>query len=67
MLKAKIMVRSSPSDDCVQEILNLFYLELQVINTKPVIKSNLKDLLGELKKFKDQTIFVLEYEKIGYH
>ena len=44
------------------EILNLFDSELQLINTKPVIKSKFKDLLGELKKFKVQTALVLEQE-----
>ena len=41
-------------------ILNLFDPELQLINTKPVIKKKLKELLGELKKFKVQTILVLD-------
>ena len=38
------------------EILNLFDPELQLINTKTVIKSKLKELLSDLKKFKVQTI-----------
>ena len=66
--EAKIMMQSSSSDDCVRhyniEILNLFDSELQLINTKPVIKSKFKDLLGELKKFKVQTALVLEQENI---
>ena len=33
-------------------ILNLFDPELQLINTKPVIKSKLKELLSELKSLK---------------
>ena len=33
-------------------ILNLFDPELQLINTKPMIKNKLKELLSELKKFK---------------
>ena len=33
------------------------------INTKPVIKSKLKELLSELKKFKIETILVLDYKK----
>ena len=37
---------------CNIEILNLFYLELQLINTKPTIKNKLKEFLNELKKFK---------------
>ena len=34
------------------QILNLFDPELQLVNTKPVIKNKLKALLNELKKFK---------------
>ena len=34
------------------EILNLFDQELQLINTKPVIKKKLKQFLNELKKFR---------------
>ena len=34
------------------EILNLFDQELQLINTKLMIKNKLKELLSELKKFK---------------
>ena len=62
--EAKTMMQSSSADDCVCvyniEILNLFDPELQLNNTKPVIKINLKDLLADLKKFKVQTILVLE-------
>ena len=42
---------------------NFFDSELQLINTKPVIKNKLKDLLNELKKFIAQTILVLDYKK----
>ena len=35
------------------EILHLFDPELQLINTKPMIKKTLKELLSELEKFKD--------------
>ena len=45
------------------EILNLFYLDLQLINTKPMIKNKLKEFLNELKKFTVQTILVLDYKK----
>ena len=45
------------------EILNFFDPELQPINTKPMIKSKFKKSLNELKKFKVQTILVLEYKK----
>ena len=41
--------------------MNPFDPELQLINIKPVIK--LKELLSELKKFKVQTILVLDYKK----
>ena len=34
-----------------------------MINTEPVIKNKLKELLSELKKFKVQTILVLDYKK----
>ena len=58
------MMQSSSSDNCVHcydiEILNLFDLELLVINTKPMIKNNLKELLRE---FKTQSILVLDYKK----
>ena len=47
-------VQSNSSDNCVHhynvEILNLFDPELQLINTKLVIKNKLKELLSELKK-----------------
>ena len=43
--------------------MNIFDPELQLISTKPVIKNKLKELLGELKKFKVQTILVLDYKK----
>ena len=58
------MMQSNSSDNCVHhynfEILNLFDLDLQLINTKPKIKNKLKELLSELKKFKVQTILVIE-------
>ena len=48
-------MQSSSSENCVHhyniEVLNLFYPELQLINTKPIIKNKLKELLSELKKF----------------
>ena len=56
-------------DNCINhynvKILNLFDPELQLINTKPVIKSKLKQLLSKLKKFKVQTILVLDFNKIN--
>ena len=45
------------------KILNIFDPELQMINTKPLIKSKFKELLSGLKKFKVRTILVLDYKK----
>ena len=62
-------MQSNSSDTCMHhyniEILNLFDPELQLIKTKPAIKNKLKDLLSELKKFKVQTVLVLDYKKIN--
>ena len=62
-------MQSNSSDTCMHhyniEILNLFDPELQLIKTKPAIKNKLKELLSELKKFKVQTVLVLDYEKIN--
>ena len=49
------------------EILNLSDPELRLINTKPMIKNKLKELLSELKKCKVQTILFLEYKKRSDH
>ena len=53
-------VQSNTSDNCIDhynvEILNLFDPELQPINTKPKIKSKLKELLSE-------AILILDYKK----
>ena len=59
-------VQSNTSDNCVHcynvESLNLFDPELQLISsTKPAIKKKLKELLSELKKFKVDTVLVLDY------
>ena len=60
-------VQSNSSYNCIHhynvEILNLFDPELQLINTKPVIKNKLRELLRELTKFKVQTILALDYKK----
>ena len=60
-------MQSNSSDNCVHhynvEVLNLFDTELQLISTKPMIKSKLKELLSELKKVNVQTILVLESKK----
>ena len=37
--------------------------QITTINTKPMIRNKLKELLYELKKFKVQTILVLDYKK----
>ena len=64
-------VQSNSSDNCIHhysvQILNLFDPELQLINTKPVIKNKLKELLSELEKFEVQTVLVLDYKKRNYH
>ena len=60
-------MQSNSSDNCIHhsnvEILNFFDPELQLLNTKPVIKNKLKELLTELKKFKFQTILSLDHKK----
>ena len=43
--------------------MNLFDRELWLINTKPVNKIKLKEQLSEFKKFKVQTILVLDYKE----
>ena len=43
--------------------MNFFDPELQLINAKPIIKNNIKELLRELKKFKFQTESILDYKK----
>ena len=54
-------VQSKFHDNCIHhynvEILNLFDPELELINTKPMIKNKLKELLNELKEFKVQKIY----------
>ena len=45
------------------EILNIFDPELQLLHTKPMIKNKLKEFLSELKKFKVQTVLVLDLRK----
>ena len=49
------------------EIMNLFDPELQLINTRPIIKNKLKEFLSELKKFKVQKMLILGYKKINDH
>ena len=43
--------------------MRLFDPKLQLINTKSRIKNKFKKMLNVLKKFKVQTILVLEYKK----
>ena len=56
--KVEKYMQSNSSGNCIHhynvQILNLFDPELQLLNTKPVIKNKLKELLIELKKFKVQ-------------
>ena len=49
------------------KVLNLSDRDLQLIKTSPIIKSKLKELLSELKKFRVQSILVLEYKKRNAH
>ena len=64
-------MESNFSDNCVHhynvDILNFFDPELQVINSKPVIKKKLDELLGELTNSTSQTISVLHYKKRNDH
>ena len=54
--KNMLPMQSNSSGNCVYhynvEILYLFDPELQLINTKPMVKNKSKELLIELKKFK---------------
>ena len=65
--EAEKHAQSKSSDNCIHlcnvEILNLFDPELQLIDTKPMIKSKFKELVSELKKLKVHTILVLDYNK----
>ena len=60
-------MQSNPSDNCIHrynvEILNIFDPELQLINTKGMIENKLKELISGMKKFKVQTIVVLDSKK----
>ena len=74
------MIQSSSSNTCLChyfiKILNLFDPELQLINTKPIIKkinnkpiikNKLKYMLSKLKNFKVHSILVLEYKERNDH
>ena len=56
-------MQSNSFNNCVYryntDILNVFEPELQLINTKQMIKNKLKELLSELKNVKAQTVLVL--------
>ena len=69
-VKVKEYVQSNFSDNCLYrynvEILNIFDPELQLINTKTMIKNKLQEFLSELKKFKVQTVLFLGYNKKNY-
>ena len=49
-------IQSNSSDNWIHrynvEVLNIFDPELQLINTKPIIKNKLKELLNEFKKLR---------------
>ena len=57
------IMQSISSDNFVHrynfEILNLFHPDLQLINTKLMIKNQLNELLSELKKVNVHAILVL--------
>ena len=61
------MMQSNSSNNAIHhhnvETLNPSGPELELINTKSMIKNKLKELLSQLKKFKVQTILVLDYKK----
>ena len=69
--KTMMLSRSSWSDNCVRvysiKILNLLNPQLQLINTKSIIKNKVKNLFGELKKFKLRKILVSQKLKIDDH
>ena len=52
--EVEIYVQLNSSDNCIYRynvrILNIFDPELQLVNTKPMIKNKLKELLSELVK-----------------
>ena len=65
------MMQSSSYDNCIChvniKVFNIFNPELQLINTKPIIKNKLKELLSKFKKFDIQSILVLEHKKRNDH
>ena len=73
MSEAKNIMQSSSSESyvlmyvCNIEVLDFFNPELQLINTKSVMKNKLKDILSYLKEFTVQTVLALGNKKIDYH
>ena len=59
-------MQSDFSDNCLHryniENLNLFDTELELFNTKQMIKNKLKELIIELKKYKVRAILVSAYK-----
>ena len=59
-------MQSDFSDNCLHryniENLNLFDTELELVNTKQMIKNKLKELIIELKKYKVRAILVSAYK-----
>ena len=55
--EVEIYLQSNSSDNCIHhyivEILNLFDSDKQLINTKPVPKNKLKELLNALETFEN--------------
>ena len=73
MSEAKNIMQSSSSESyvlmyvCNIEVLDFFNPELQLINTKSVMKNKLKDILSDLKEFTVQTVLALGNKKTDYH
>ena len=60
------MMQSDSSDNYVHRY-NIEILTNSKLNTKHMIKNKLKELLREMKKFKVQSILVLEHKKRNAH
>ena len=60
-------MQTNSSDNCIDlynvEILNLFDPELQLRNTKSVIKNKSKTFFNELKRYRVQAVIALGYKK----
>ena len=59
-------MQSRTTGDCVHfyniEISNPFNLELELINSKPVVKKQIRRCVKKLKMFKIQSTLILEYK-----